>query len=57
MEHDKYETDPAATPREQQVVSSESDQPDRRTTLKNALKYSAPLIAALIPDKAKAFSF
>jgi len=56
MEHDKYENDPAVTPSEQ-VDSSESDQPDRRTTLKNALKYSAPLIAALIPDKAKAFSF
>jgi hypothetical protein len=56
MEHDKYENDPAVPPREQ-VDSSQSDHLDRRTALTNALKYSAPLIAALIPDKAKAFSF
>jgi hypothetical protein len=30
---------------------------DRRATLVTVAKYSAPLIAALLPEKARAFSF
>jgi hypothetical protein len=36
---------------------SEAELIDRRSTLATVGKYSAPLIAALLPGKAKAFTF
>ena len=40
-----------------ETYRSEAEPIDRRATLARVAKYSAPLIAALLPDKAKAFSF
>ena len=37
--------------------ASKTEPIDRRATLLTVGKYAAPLITALLPDKAKAFSF
>ena len=55
---DSNRTQPESLDRDRSAAEpDQAEQSSRRESIVRVAKYSAPLIAALIPDKARAFSF